>query len=256
MVMSPRLLRPRQTSFTPTDSDARTYVAAVEAADGQKLENAVKRAINDFVIGAKADGVWSAIKASCILMGARTLSGALTPLVGSAPTNNGPFVSGDYNRKTGLIGDGSTKWLDSKRACNADPQNNCHVSFFASTADNSANRSYFRTNLKIAVATGSTISSGINFSSLASHANINNQTFFGLSRSLAASYERRLNGSTSTISDTSATPSSATLNFYRRETASQYSQARLAFYSMGEALDLALLGARVSTLFTAIGAAI
>jgi hypothetical protein len=43
--------------------------------------------VNAFVKGCKADGIWSAIKASCILAGADTLAGALVPLVGAAPTN-------------------------------------------------------------------------------------------------------------------------------------------------------------------------
>jgi hypothetical protein len=38
--------------------------------------------------------------------------------------------------------------------------------------------------------------------------------------------------------------------------ASFYSDARLAFYSIGESLDLALLDARVTTLIQAIDAAI
>jgi hypothetical protein len=111
--------------ITPTfsfDADAQTYITAVETADGQALETATRYAINNFVIGCKQDGIWSAIKASCILAGARTLSGALVPLVGTAPTNFN-FVSGDYNRKTGLVGDKSTKYLDSNRNNNADPQN-------------------------------------------------------------------------------------------------------------------------------------
>jgi len=90
------------------DADATTYFAAVEAADGQSLESGVKTAINDFIVGCKADGTWSALKASCILAGARTLSGALVPLAGTAPTNYN-FVSGDYNRKTGLVGNGYSK---------------------------------------------------------------------------------------------------------------------------------------------------
>ena len=85
------------------DADAGAYIKSVEVADAQQLELAVAQAINQFVLGCKADGIWSAIKASCILMGARTLTGALTPLVGSAPTNFN-FVSGDYARKTGLKG--------------------------------------------------------------------------------------------------------------------------------------------------------
>ena len=108
-----------------TDADAIAYVNAVEAADGQLLEFAVGKAINDFVVGCKLDNTWPAIKASCILAGARTLTGALVPLVGTAPTNNN-FASGDYNRKTGLVGNGSTKYLDSNRNNNADPQNSNH----------------------------------------------------------------------------------------------------------------------------------
>ena len=74
------------------DTDAGNYIQAVEAADGQALEAATRQAINNFVVGCKQDGIWSAIKASCILAGARTLNGALVPLVGTAPTNNN-FVS-------------------------------------------------------------------------------------------------------------------------------------------------------------------
>jgi hypothetical protein len=38
--------------------------------------------------------------------------------------------------------------------------------------------------------------------------------------------------------------------------ATAFSASRLGFYSIGESLDLALLDSRVSTLYTAIGAAI
>jgi hypothetical protein len=77
---------------------------------------------------------WDAIKASCILCGARTLAGALVPLVGTAPTNVADnFVSGDYTRggaTPGLKGDG-TSYLDSGRANDADPQDSKHLAFFA-----------------------------------------------------------------------------------------------------------------------------
>jgi hypothetical protein len=72
----------------------------------------------------KADGTFSAIKAACLLCGARTLAGALVPLVGTAPTNVADgFVSGDYTRggaTPGLKGDG-TSYLDSGRAGDDDP---------------------------------------------------------------------------------------------------------------------------------------
>jgi hypothetical protein len=97
------------------DRDALAYIRNVEAADGGYLELGVKKAIDTFVRGCKYDGIWDAIKASCILCGARTLAGALVPLAGAAPSNNN-FVDADYNRETGLKGNGSTKYLDSGRA--------------------------------------------------------------------------------------------------------------------------------------------
>lgn len=115
------------------DTDAGNYIQAVEAADGQALESATRKAINDFVIGCKQDGIWDAIKASCILAGARTLAGALVPLVGTAPTNYN-FVAGDYNRKTGLKGNATTKYLNSNRDNAADPQNSSSRCVFVTTA--------------------------------------------------------------------------------------------------------------------------
>jgi hypothetical protein len=93
--------------------------------------------------GTKADGTfWDALKASCILCGARTLAGALVPLAGAAPTNNN-FVDADYNRETGLKGDGSTKYLDSNRANNADPQDDQHVCVYASALPDTPGGQFF-----------------------------------------------------------------------------------------------------------------
>jgi hypothetical protein len=129
----------------PDDADAVAYIAAVEAADGQVLETATRMAINSFVKGCKADGIWPAIKASCILAGARTLTGALVPLVGAAPTNVN-FVSGDYNRKTGIVGDGSTKYLNLNRTPNDDPLNSVHISTYVNSVSSIAERDYIGSN--------------------------------------------------------------------------------------------------------------
>ena len=73
------------------DPDAAAYIAAVEAADGQMLEPALVTAYNEFFIGCKADasplaGVsnFDAIKASCILAGARTLAGGACAVEGAS----------------------------------------------------------------------------------------------------------------------------------------------------------------------------
>jgi hypothetical protein len=251
------------------DDDAATYIQAVEAADTQVLEANVRYAINNFVLGCKSDGIWSAIKASCILAGARTLSGALVPLVGTAPTNVN-FVAGDYNRKTGLVGNGSTKYLNTNRAANAQSQNNQHFSIYGSSLDTSTNV-YIGSSGNGAPKNGALFStSSINFyfnnqipiitNQLATLATAAQETgFAGSSRSGVATTTGRRNGTNYTNSESSVSPSSDNYFVFASNTngtANYFSSARLAFYSIGESLDLALLDTRVTALINAIAAAI
>jgi hypothetical protein len=240
------------------DPDAAAYIAAVEAADTQALEPAVRAAINDFVVGCKADGIWSAIKASCILAGARTLTGALVPLVGAAPTNFN-FDSGDYNRKTGLVGDGSTKYLDSNRAGNADPQDNKHLSVLV-TAAGTGNQGYIGNGLVDAGSSHLGITSSP-FARLSSgsaailSASIASTGFFGGNRASSSQMSLRLLSTTTLYSIPSNGNLASNIFVFGRNGVAQ-SNARFAFYSIGESLDLALLDARVTALINAFDAAI
>jgi hypothetical protein len=247
----------------PLDADAQAYVNAVEVADGQRIEDPVRFAINNFVIGCKADGIWTAIKASCILAGARTLAGALVPLVGTAPTNNGFIGIGtDYNRKTGLAGDGSTKYLAANYTYPAGLQNNCHAAVWESgssttgaylgavddnnsgsfiSAVNKSSRHYNSGAFSFAPATFGTTG------------------FQGIARSSGLSYQYRsaVGGTqTATISSTAITFPSFSVFRRNKTTPDNYCSARLAFYSIGESLDLALMDARVTDLINAFGAVI
>jgi len=252
-----------------TDPDAVSYVAAVEAADGQDLEFGVARAINDFVVGCKNDGIWDAIKASCILAGARTLAGALVPLVGTAPTNFN-FVSGDYNRETGLVGDrtlsgASIKYINSNRVSNADPQNNHHLSVFATEYIVPPTNGYFigagLTAAGTTMIVGRSGDTGSRMRSSTFNSGFSQlvvPSLIAVSRSTSSSYTYRINQGQNNVSQ----PSNGALNdntfvFAINDSGPREpTNARLAFYSIGEALDLAALDTRVSNLITAIGAAI
>jgi len=233
------------------DVDARQYIINVEEQDGQSLESGVRTAINDFVVDCKADGIWDAIKASCILAGARTLDGALVPLVGGAPTNFN-FVSGDYDRETGLVGDASTKYLDSNRADNADPQSNVSICFYSSSSAtggfigaNTTHILHYLYRLRTGASNAITMSL---------------PGFIGASRTSISTTQYRSGGVTLNFNDPAvSTPGTDThLVFARRSSGlvNSPTNARLAFYSIGESLDLAALDTRVSNLITAIGAAI
>ena len=246
------------------DADAQAYIAAVETADGQSLETAVKNAINAFVVGCKGDGIWSAIKASCILAGARTLSGALVPLVGTAPTNNG-FVSGDYDRKLGPLGNTSSKYLDSNRSNSADPQNNRHIAVYVTQhADRASTRAALGAYSGNAPGASGLLTTTtqryyrINYTSNSTPQVNDSSTlsgFWGASRSTASTVIGRYSGSNISVSDNSSSPLASNTMIYSRGGTSNWS-GRLGFYSIGESLDLALLDTQVTTLVNAIAAAI
>ena len=254
--------------WQPMDSDAAAYIAAVEAADTEPLEEKTKIAIDNFVLGCKSDGIWSAIKASCILAGARTLTGALVPLAGTAPTNFN-FVAGDYNRKTGLVGDGSTKYLNSNRNNNADPQDDRHAAVYATTRGTTGDRAY----LSISASSGGAtqVLSGINLSQLRTRCSdqtsseVENNlhvidSLLGISRAASSEYIKRGSGTNETVSVASLLPIDGNYFVLARNNVSlsvgNFSNARLAFYSIGESLDLALLDARVTDLINTFAAAI
>jgi hypothetical protein len=255
------------------DPDAEAYIAAVEAADEAAspgigpLETATKVAIHSFIKGCKNDGIWPSIKASCILAGARTLTGALVPLAGAAPTNvGGLFVSGDYNRKTGLVGNGSTKYLDSNYAYPTSLQNNCHVSgyYTAMPTVGPAVAGIVGGYANSASGYGTFLSvNNVRLYSAASSfipTNTTSTGFRGLSRSSASSYIARAASTNETANVASTEESHQNMGiFARRRSAGNYdffSDHRLAFYSIGESLNLALLDARVTDLINAFGAAI
>ena len=241
------------------DEDASDYILAVEAADGPTLEPLTRKAINEFVLGCKADGIWTALQACCILAGARTLAGALVPLRGPAPTNVGPFVSGDYDRVTGLVGNGSTKYLNSNRAGNADAQDNFHISVHVTNIGSSINGALLGGLNSVATDPGSVsllgnTTTNLVFARAKSALGIQTTISYvpglvGMSRSVSTSYLVRGGSINETISTTTDGNIAANLAVFRRQAESPlYSNARLSYYSIGSALDLAKLDARVTQL--------
>jgi hypothetical protein len=243
------------------DADAAAYLNAVEVEDGQALEAGVRKAVDDFVKGCKNDGIWSDIKTACILAGARTLDGALVPLVGSAPTSTG-FVSGDYDRENGLVG-GSGRNLNSNRSNADDPQNDFHMSVYVHTVGSAAFGYYIATT---GTSTGADNILRNNATSLFwrcrsnqsdSPANSNVTGLIGSNRASSSNYDAYYGGSTTTYSRTSQTPNGNDIFvFNNTSSAGIPSNGRLQWYSIGEATDLALLEGRLDTLMADFATAI
>ena len=247
--------------YFPPDEDAKRYVIAVQALDAEKLENSVKIAINELVVGLKSDGLWNSIKDSCLFVGPRTLGAALVPLAGTAPTNYG-FIQSDYDRKLG-IKCADNKVLKTNTNGSSYPKDNIHVAVFA-TEKFSRTRSH--TLVHQNSLSGGTILYITSFrytarlrSSLALLYNwppTTNSTIGGLiamsrkdDAGFTYSYDEIYNFATR------ASASIATGDFYlfgRGVNVSPYSDARIGFYSLGEGLDLAKLEARLKIYFEQI----
>lgn len=260
------------------DRDAMNYIRRIEAADGQPLEPRVILAIYNFVTGCKNDGIWDAIKSSCILAGARTLTGALTPLKGTAPTNFN-FVSSDYNRATGLKGDGSSKYLNSNRTDNADPRNNQHLAVYSTSNSSSIPPNQIRfyigtqdvcttsasnTSIGALDATTQGYWAGVhrsrNTGTLTVTVNLTKLGFYGISRNNSNDYTRFGPNGLSTVTQASSNSSSFNIFVFagnqrlfcgQAPTARDFMDQRLAFYSIGEGLNLSLLNNRITTLMSA-----
>jgi hypothetical protein len=275
MPMNNRLLRPT----TGLDPDAAKYLAAVEAADGEPLEPAVRTAINAFFLDTKAAGVFSALKACCILAGARTLAGALVPVVGDAPTAQGGWASGDYDRATGLTGDPTASlYLDSGRASDADPQNDTHWSVYPTALGTPAkaliHTDYTGANEDVS---GFVFNQAPNVSVIRSRigsvtgapqqlvTTYEPSNLIAASRASGTEFTRRYNGISEPVTASSATPQALNYFVFARQNGAGVelvSDATIAFYSIGTSLGtdpavgLADLDTAVSNLITAIGNAL
>ena len=239
-----------------SDADALAYIAAVEAADGQDLEPGVITAIDAFVVGLKAYGLWSQIGASCILAGARTLPGALVPLRGPAPTSFN-FVAADYNRLTGLKGDKTTKYMNSNYGFTSAQRSNAHLVVWRTEAEGTGTQVLAGNSSDIQfVASDSLRAYRINDSVSTVNDTSRHPGIVGVTRPSTNFTLYRYNGVTIQQNTPSTSVNTSPVYVFSRAVGAYLCDARFAFYSMGDNVDLALLDARIGTFLAAIQGAL
>jgi hypothetical protein len=274
--MSPRLLRPR-TTLHPEAAAWRNAVIA----NGGTVSGSTLTAVSKFCFAIDGAGIRDRFYRLNLFCGTG-LSAALVPLYrgqsrtgtqfgNTTDTNNGPFVSGDYNEtgaSGGLLGNGTSKYLDTGFAPNTLSLSNTHLSAYAVAANSTVG---------FPAAVGSFSGSGsselalyFHQSTLASAAyfatdngngfvlsGANNPTGHLIGTATAAT-ERRFflngsqSGSTNTTSSTVALDSRV-LWVFRRNNASAsqgWSNARLGSYSIGAGLSVS----QASAFYTAMQA--
>lgn len=224
--------------FSP---EVRQYLARVEDADGARLEAPVIS-----VMAALASYRIPLGGAAVFMAGARTLAGALVPMVGEAPTAFN-FVGGDYSRSLGLVGNGSTKYLSSNRNNNAEAQGSQHLAIYRTSGVLS------RTQVLIGTDGGSVTGSSIMLcfenriqrrsqSSVvqASTVGVNPIGLTGINRNAIFNYVTRINGANEASSEPSQTPRNEVIHIFAGA-GNALSTDRLSYYSIGPSIDLAAM---------------
>jgi hypothetical protein len=114
-------------SGSPYDPDATAYFALRPS-----LNSGEKNAFNAFVLAGKSDGWWAQLGFIMPLMGG-SFSDLFAALKGGVTPINHSFVSGDFNANglaVGLLGDGSSKYIDTGYSGASLTLNNTVLSFF------------------------------------------------------------------------------------------------------------------------------
>lgn len=113
---------------TPTtaDADAILWAQKIEQADQLLLPRAIKVLMSDHVAALKDQNLWSSIQRSAYFFLGQTLAGALRSMKGTDPVGVN-LVSGDFNRATGIKGDGSSKNIRLECLANDTAQDSVHL---------------------------------------------------------------------------------------------------------------------------------
>jgi hypothetical protein len=279
------------TSFALYSGPVQDYIDRVIAADvaagnNLGLETAVRDAYSNFITSCIDNGSLgtsggvlsqanSILKAAPIMMGARTISGAMVPLVGPTPIRGGTAGGWVYDRKLGLRGNGTNNFLDTQRAGNADPQNSKHVSCYVTSPATGNTTQVFIGDISSTVEGASLIykigaldggneniamMANSPFPAITSAPSAAFGTgFLGISRSGANNANGIIYGVTSaTTSTPSSAPAASNIAVFARTVAApaRFCNATINFYSIGTNIDLTLLNASLATLTAQIAAAI
>jgi len=245
---------------SPFSPEALNYFSRLDAA-GDTTYVDYKQPLANYIDSLVSLGgaYWDTMESSASFVGVG-IQGVTVPLRDgmTVPTNNN-FVAGDLDQLTGLKGDGSTKSIASGITTD-DAGTLIDVSIGTYLTEQSAAPS----NRGFIGAQGLVIRETTNINEVNTKSrNFASQTtsatsilgFIGHSRSANNSYTLRLNGSSTALVQLTTTVSPNEILLFRESIFGSPTDARLATYHAGPALDLATLEGLQDTLITEIAAA-
>lgn len=252
---------PRDAALSTATPATQAYIAAVEAADGQQLENGVLAAAVDFVNYREPLG------GVCCLNFGRTLTSVLIPIVGAAPTGAN-LVNGDYINGAVHL-NGTTKRITVNRNNNADPQDSRHGAVYlmqmlfpirAALTVLFGGVSNGSTGVSVPSTTAASLLRNRNVSNADADYTLPQQAvvpagLVATVRSGAAGYDVRVGGVVVPVTAASVSPADEAINVGANPAGTEHSALRVGGYSFGGNVDTAELNARMLAALNAVGLA-
>ena len=181
---------------------------------------------------------WDDMKSAASFVGVG-IQGVTVPLRDGMPSiTNNNFVAGDLDQLTGLKGDASTKWLNTGLSSTVMSLNDTSISVYTTVDSTDINYWLLGNNLFTALRSkGTTFVNGPTAGSTTAVS----PTLYGGKRSTSTHVDVRVNGTTSNFANTSSSIGTENYNLFTYAPGSGSSDARLATYHIGPALNLATL---------------
>lgn len=258
----------------------RITAADVAAGNSLGLQNGVVTAITDYLTGMVSAGYLgvsnnvisqaaSTIKFLPLLFCARTIQGALVPVVGPTPTRSGQDAGWNYSQRNGLSGNGTNNFLNTNYNNSLDAQNS-KIASIVTTAETTSGVG----SLINGRATGSNAGQTQLYmfaSNMSCNVHPSTDTsftggsravgFYAVARTASTQFILNSNGANTTIASVSGPPSSYNLYILARNdagTANQFaaSGTRVILPAIGGYIDPAALRSRQLNFRDAVWAAI
>jgi len=253
------IIAARHRSTAGFSTEAQNYFDRLDTA-GDTTYTPYKEPLANYIDSLVALGgaYWDDLESAASFVGVG-IEGVTVPLKSTMPTlTNNNFVAGDLNTLTGLLSDGSTKYLATGLTGTDLSQNDHSFSVYASSgAASGFLGGTYSTNFvrPIAVAIAPTTTNFYSVGPLDASSKITSTpSLVGLSRSASTEFTARTNQGDETFTRTSGTPNTGGLSLYAVGAGVAPTTARLATYHAGPALNLATLEGLQDTLISEIAA--
>ena len=238
-------------------TEAANYFARLAVA-GDTTHHTYRQPLANYIDGLVALGgaYWDDMVSSCSYVGVG-IQGITVPLRDgmTVPTNNN-FVAADLNQLTGLVGDGSTKWMHTNTIDSDVLQDDASLSCWVSDIGTQTTARFLGSS-DLRFDTNSPNTSGLRMWSQSTTRDIptgfTTSNFAGINRSTGTGYNYLVNGTSGAFTRASLAPAGQPVSVFSSSTFNK-SDVRLTTYHFGPALDLATLEGLQDTLITEIAA--